>query len=127
MINIGGGCSEVVDKHRGKGTQLHHIFPRSRFPELSYYFENIVVLTPNQHLLYAHPNNKTSEIDSSYQKTILLEKSKRIDENIKNDDVETIFSFDKLVEVINKGFKKDYDVIGNSYQNTKSIIKECYS
>lgn len=121
------GLSEVCDEHMGKGTQLHHMFPRSRFPELSYYYENIIVLTPNQHLLYAHPNNKTSEINISYQKTMLLEKSKRIDENISNEDIETIFSFDRLVEVLNKGFDKDYDIIDNNFKNTISIINECYS
>ena len=121
------GFTEVCDENKVIGTQLHHIFPRSRFPELSYYYENIIVLTPNQHFLYAHPNNNTSEISISYQKTMLLEKSKRIDENISNEDIETIFSFDRLVEVINKGFEKDYDVIDNSYKNTVSIINECYS
>ncbi|MGM9849837.1 MAG: restriction endonuclease [Bacilli bacterium] len=121
------GYTEVCDEHRGVGTQLHHIFPKSRFPELSYYYENIIVLTPDQHFLYAHPNNNTSEISISYQKTMLLEKSKRIDENISNEDIETIFSFDRLVEVLNKGFEKDYDVIDNSYKNTVSIINECYS
>ena len=103
------------------------MFPKSRFPELSYYYENIIVLTPDQHYLYAHPNNRTSEISIPYQKTMLLEKSKRIEENISNEDVETVFSFDKLVEVLNTGFEKDYDVIDNSYENTISIINECYS
>lgn len=121
------GYTEVCDEHKGVGTQLHHMFPKSRFPELSYYYENIIVLTPDQHYLYAHPNNRTSEISIPYQKTMLLEKSKRIEENISNEDVETVFSFDKLVEVLNTGFEKDYDVIDNSYENTISIINECYS
>lgn len=121
------GFSEVCDEHKGIGTQLHHIFPRSRFPELSYCYENIIVLTPDQHLLYAHPNNHTSEISIPYQKVMLEEKCKRIDENISNDSVETIFSFDRLVQILNKGFDKEYDIVDNTYTTSLSIIEECYS
>ena len=122
-----GGYTEVCDEHRGMGTQLHHIFPRSRFPELSFCYENIIVLTPDQHLLYAHPNNHTSEISIPYQKVMLEEKCKRIDENILNDSVDTIFSFDRLVQILNKGFDKDYDIVDNTYKDTLSIIDDCYS
>lgn len=121
------GCTEVCDKHKGKGLHSHHIFPKSKFPELSYYYENIIILTPTQHLTYAHPNNNTKKINRNYQKFMLEEKSKRIKENILKESVETIYSFDKLIEVLNKGFKKDYDIIDNSYKNTISIINECYA
>lgn len=36
-------------------THMHHIFPKSLYPEISFYLENIIALTPTQHLNYAHP------------------------------------------------------------------------
>lgn len=38
-----------------KATHMHHIFPKSLYPEISFYLENIIALTPTQHLNYAHP------------------------------------------------------------------------
>lgn len=121
------GYSEAVDEHTGIGDEAHHIFMESRFRDISYYFENIIILTPTQHYTYAHPNHNTQITDPEYQKFLLLEKSKRIQENILDESIETIYSFDKLIEVINEGFNKDYDEDDNTYYDAISIINECYS
>jgi len=121
------GWSEVLDEHADLGTHMHHIFPKSKFPEISYYYENIIALSPTQHLNYAHPNGNTQYIDLDYQIFILKEKTKRINENILNSDVETIYSFDKLIEVINEGFDKDYDLNDNDFERILDIINECSS
>lgn len=49
-------------------TQAHHIFPKNEFPEIMHYVENLIMLTPNQHYSYAHPNNNTYIIDLTAQK-----------------------------------------------------------
>lgn len=120
------GYTEVYDKHEGLGTQMHHIFPKNEFKEISYFYENIISLTPTQHLTYAHPKNNTNLINIKYQKFILEEKATRIQENITNNNIETIYSFDRLIEVLNEGFNKNYEEKDNNYKNSLSIIKECY-
>ena len=121
------GYSEACDGDKEEALQAHHIFQYKDFPEISYFYENIIMLTPNQHFLKAHPKNKTQQINRPYQKFLLEEKAKRIQENISDESVETIYSFDRLVEVINEGFSKDYDEDDNSYNDAISIIDECYS
>lgn len=38
-----------------KATHMHHIFPKSLYPEISFYLENIIALTPTQHLITPTP------------------------------------------------------------------------
>lgn len=122
------GCTEVcVGKYKGPGTQMHHIFPKSRFPYISFEYENLIALSPSQHYLCAHTNNDTHTINRAYQKVILNEKTKRIKENIENKHVQTIYSYDNLIKVINEGFTKDYETIDNNYSTVKSIIAEIYA
>lgn len=122
------GCTEVCKgKYIAKGTQMHHIFPRSDFPEISFLKENIVALSPNQHFLCAHPDNDTHKINESYRKVILEEKLERIHENITDQRIETIYSYNTYVEVLNEGFNKNYETEFNDYLTAKSILRECYA
>lgn len=105
---------------------MHHIFPKNNFPEISYFYENIIALTPNQHLSYAHPKNYTNQIDVKCQRIFLKEKAVRINENISNKEVETIYSFDNFVEVLNEGFNKDYSIENNDYNSVIKILNKCY-
>lgn len=42
--------SEVKDQWaNGDATQVHHIFPKSKFPQLAHYLENLIKLTATQH------------------------------------------------------------------------------
>lgn len=118
--------SEVLDEHADYGTHMHHIFPKAKFPEISFFYENIIALSPTQHYTYAHPEGNTQKINLHYQKVLLESKAKRIDENIVSDKMESIYSFDNFIRVINEGFDKDYDVENNDYVNSLSIINECY-
>ena len=70
-----------------KATHMHHIFPKSLYPEISFYPENIIALTPTQHLNYAHPNGRTQEINEQYQHLLLLSKADRIRENLSSANV----------------------------------------
>lgn len=85
---------------------IHHIFPVSTRPEISFYLENMIALTPTQHLNYAYPDGITQGHDLSYQQELLMAKVERIRENLEQSDPSTpkIYSFWKLVHVIAVGF-----------------------
>src|SRR5699024_8730841 len=62
------GASEVDDIYNiGEATQMHHIFPKHSYPEISMYVENLIAITPTQHFNKAHPNNNTHRTDPKYQ------------------------------------------------------------
>lgn len=75
--------SEVHDGlEKETATQVHHIFPKSLFPEIAHYVENLIMLTATQHFTKAHPNNDTKQICKDYQLTCLLAKADTIDKSI---------------------------------------------
>ena len=89
---------------------IHHIFPKALYPEICYYLENLIALTPTQHFNYAHPNGHTQEINVEYQKLLLLSKADRIKENIEksySDKVERIYEFSRFLHVLSVGFDND--------------------
>lgn len=103
------GKSEHLDgvHIHDRAIHMHHIFPEADHPEICSYLENIIALTPTQHLGYAHPDGKTTEIDNAYQHLLLLSKADRIRENLNSDTVEHIYEFSNLLYVLNVGFDDD--------------------
>lgn len=104
-----------------KATHMHHIFPEADYPEICYYLENIIALTPTQHLNYAHPNGRTTEIDNTYQHLLLLSKADRIQENLNSVTTEHIYEFNKLLYVLNVGFDED-DVLEIANMDFPAVI-----
>lgn len=96
-------------EHIGEiASNIHHIFPEAEFPEISFYLENLIALTPTQHYNYAHNNGHTQEINEQYQHLLLLSKVERIQENFEKDDVsQRIYDFNKLLYVLKVGFDKE--------------------
>ena len=95
----------IEDGHiRDEATHIHHIFPEASYPLISFYVENLIALTPTQHLNYAHPNGRTNEINEQYQQLLLLSKADRIRENLEDSNVEHIYNFADLVYVLSIGF-----------------------
>jgi len=90
-----------------RAVNMHHIFPEADYPEICYYLENIIALTPTQHFNYAHPNARTQEIDEQYQHLLLLSKADRIQENLSDIAVEKIYEFSNFLFVLNVGFDDD--------------------
>lgn len=84
---------------------IHHIFMESSFPSISYYLENLIALTPNQHLIEAHPNGNTQEVDKKYQCLCLISKLRTIEDSYAND--RDIYDFNKFIKVLNIGFNTD--------------------
>ena len=104
-----------------KAIHMHHIFPEADYPEICFYLENIIALTPTQHLGYAHPNGRTSEINNAYQHLLLLSKADRIQENLSSVTVEHIYEFSNLLYVLNVGFDDD-DVLGIADMDFASVV-----
>lgn len=106
------GITEHLEKEHLKDAaiHIHHIFPKSLYPEICAYLENLIALTPTQHFNYAHPNGRTQEINVEYQKLLLLSKADRIRENIEesySEKVERIYEFPKFLHVLSVGFDND--------------------
>ena len=119
--------SELSDKYGiGNATQMHHIFPASDFPEISDLIENLIAITPTQHLTKAHPNNKTQQIDKSYQKLLLLAKLQNIKDNLEGRVGIPIYNFEQFVNVLSIGFDMDINVDNFDYDALKNIILDFY-
>lgn len=111
------GLSEVNDDvDTGElATHIHHIFTASEFPIIAYYIENLIALTPTQHFNYAHVNGNTNLINYNYQRLCLIAKIGMIKENLLNDQLPKIYSFEDLCYVLNIGFRTD------KFENIKDL------
>ncbi|MDR3243763.1 MAG: hypothetical protein LBT79_03335 [Elusimicrobiota bacterium] len=104
--------SEVEDRLYGATAEVHHIFPKSQFPKISYYIENLIALTAGQHKDLAHPKGNSTSIDSPYQQACLRAKKKTIETQINKG--ETQYSMPNFIFVLSDGFKKTIPVNANS-------------
>lgn len=117
-----GKTEHLEESHvRDKATHMHHIFPESLYPEICYFLENIIALTPTQHLNYAHPNGHTNEIDEQYQHLLILSKVERIRENLIDNSVEKIYEFSNLIFILKIGFDND-DILKIGDMDFSSIV-----
>ncbi len=102
--------SEVHDQWgNGVATQVHHIFPKSKFPQIAHYIENLILLTATQHNTKAHPNNNTQVVDSDYQLVCLLAKSDTIERSIKQVG-DKYYRKESFIYVINTGLTQDLSI-----------------
>jgi len=98
--------SEVKDQWaNGDATQVHHIFPKSKFPQLAHYLENLIKLTATQHFTKAHPNNKTDAINLDYQLICLLSKTDSIEKSLKKNEI--YYRKESFVYCINTGLSQE--------------------
>lgn len=98
--------SEVKDQWaNGDATQIHHIFPKSKFPQLAHYLENLIKLTATQHYTKAHPNNKTDAINLDYQLVCLLAKSDSIEKSLQKNEL--YYRKESFVYCINTGLNQE--------------------
>lgn len=121
--NYRNGLSEMLGDIE-HATHIHHIFPAGEFPEISYYLENLMALTPNQHLNNAHPDGRTTAINRDYQHDCLIVKTDMIRENIEQNN-EVIYSFSDFLHVLFVGFNEDtfLDIEPNDYDGIKAKIE----
>ena len=100
--------SEVQDDlNDGEATQVHHIFPKSRYPDFRAFAENLILLTPQQHYTKAHPNNKTHLIDKNYQVICLISKLESIKKS--EDEGDAFYSKINFIYLVNSCLKIQLD------------------
>lgn len=109
-------------------SQIHHIFPKSDFPEIMGTLENLIALTPNQHFSKAHPNNNTQTIDPNVQKSLLIAKTLSVKQNLLSQDEDHIFSFSSLLHIISIGWdnKDILSISDGDYNAVITMIKTHY-
>lgn len=118
--------SEVHDQWgNGEATQVHHIFPKSDFPQIAHYIENLVLLTATQHNTKAHPSNKTQQINKDYQLTCLLAKAASIENSLLRFG-EKYYRKESFVYVIYIGLSTKID-IEISFADLKTKLIQIYN
>lgn len=120
--------SEVHDQWGiGEATQVHHIFPKSQFPEIAHYLENLILLTATQHFTKAHPENKTQEINKDYQLVCLLAKADTIDKSLQKFG-ERYYRKESFLYVIKVGLHQDRDwSMSMSFSDIKQRLISIYN
>ncbi|WQY72782.1 restriction endonuclease [Helicobacter pylori] len=110
--------SEVKGENKtAQATQIHHIFPIQDFPIIANYIENLIAPTPNQHFIYAHPNNQTRLIDKDFQYICLLAKTTTI-----LNDTQGVYDWNDYIVVLNTGLKTTiFSQVKNEWELLKVI------
>ncbi|CAB0645628.1 hypothetical protein CIP107582_01048 [Corynebacterium diphtheriae] len=103
--NYHNNVSEVQDSTGVHATHVHHIFPQSQFRELADVLENMIALTPGQHLGEAHPHGNTQKIDPVFQRTCLFRKLESVKQSVEAAD--GMYSYEKFAWVLHKGLGID--------------------
>lgn len=102
--------SEIHDMFcNGEATQIHHIFPKSDYPQIAHYIENLIKLTATQHYTKAHPNNKTQQINKDYQLTCLLAKADTIEKSLRQYG-DRYYRKESFIYIIKIGLSQDIDM-----------------
>lgn len=118
--------SEVKDAWgNGEATQVHHIFPKSNFPQLAHYVENLILLTATQHNTKAHPGNKTQQVNKDYQLVCLLAKADTIELSLRQVG-ERYYRKESFVHVINTGLAKDFST-NLTFREIKKKLVQIYN
>ncbi|MGL2797350.1 restriction endonuclease [Helicobacter pylori] len=115
--NFNHSFSEVKGNEIVQATQIHHIFPVQDFPLIADYIENLIALTPNQHFIYAHPNNQTHLIDKDFQYICLLAKTNTI-----FNDTQGVYDREHYIFVLNMGLKTTiFSQVNNKWELLRAI------
>ncbi|PWL03578.1 hypothetical protein [Hallerella porci] len=119
-----GEISEVNDDlAAGKATEVHHIFPKSKYPLLAAYLENLILLTSSQHRQRAHVNSNFNTINPDYQLCCLLAKSRTIEKYIIANG-ETCYTKKAFTYIVNEGLEKKLIEDSDSFDVMRKRI--CY-
>lgn len=118
--------SEVHDQYgNGEATQVHHIFPKSQFPQLAHYLENLIKLTATQHYTLAHPSNRTQQINRDYQLTCLLAKADTVETSLKTVG-DKYYRKESFIFVINTGLDQNIS-LSTSFAALKNELIKIYN
>lgn len=105
-------------------TVIHHIFMKHERPFIAGHLENLVSLTPNQHVTKAHPSMNFSVIDPGYQKLFILKKV--ADTRQSENDRDGFYTKEGLIEVLNVGLGGNHFHESDSYSEITTKIGKIY-
>lgn len=99
-----GNDSEIkdplLDYKPNSGVHVHHILPQHSYSQFSLSRENMISLTPGQHLSRAHIEGSTRTIDQDFQKKCIKQKFESIRESIeKKDEFYNLVEFIKIINI----------------------------
>lgn len=104
-----GNDSEVKDPALGyesnSGVHVHHILPQHSYSQYSLSHENLIVLTPGQHLSRAHIEANTRTINPEFQIVCLKQKFLHIKASIEAED--DFYSLPEFIKILNTCFRID--------------------
>lgn len=102
--NLHHPISEIQDEFAaGEARDVHHIFMKSEYPEIATFLENLILLTPTQHVTKAHPPTTTSIINKDYQLLCLLSKSDSVEKYT------NVYSKEDFIHVLKIGLQEDFN------------------
>ena len=104
---------------------MSHIFPKSQFPQIAHYVENLILLTATQHFTKAHPNNRTQEINRDYQLVCLLAKADTIEKSLRTVG-ERYYRKESFIYVVNTGLDSELTT-KLSFEDIKTEIVRLYN
>ena len=126
-----GGLTEVQDAHHlaDKAVHIHHIFPQADYSEICAHYENLIALTPTQHLSYAHPNGHTQKIDPAYQNICLIAKAGLIEEVLNDPTRDQIYEFVRFMHVLKVGLENDSfeSIVDRDFEAAINAINLAYA
>lgn len=95
--------SEIAVKeynyHDDEGIHAHRVLPESQYNQFAFFKENIICLTPGQHLSLAHVRGNTHRVDSGFQKICLKYKLKSIEDSMLLED--NFYNLENFITLIN--------------------------
>lgn len=98
-----GNDSEIQDRSFGyipnSGIHVHHILPRHSYPQFSLTKENLICLTPGQHLSFAHIKANTRTINRKFQMICLKKKFEHIKTLLETGD--NFYDLKEFIKVLN--------------------------
>lgn len=98
-----GGESEIRDQQLGyqlnSGVHVHHILPINSHPQFILTKENLIALTPGQHLSLAHVEGDTRRISPEFQLICLKKKLEHIKESLSLG--EDFYNLKEFIKIIN--------------------------
>jgi hypothetical protein len=101
-----GNDSEIKDLifnyATNSGVHVHHILPRHSYPQYSLSKENLISLTPGQHLSLAHIEANTRTINPEFQRICLKKKFEHIKTSIEAND--GFYDLKEFIKVLNTCF-----------------------
>lgn len=121
--NYHNSLSEIDRFKELEASHVHHIFPKHEFPELADTFENLIVITPGQHLNYAHPNGNTHRISKPYQLVAILAKLDSIERSVFQES-DAFYDLTSFIETINIGLDENLLLPGMGVEEIRFKIAE---